>query len=341
MGRPELTETTELAITELVTNAVLHAKPPMTLRVAGTFDHPRFEVADGSRVVPTVNHRMTDDDELLSTFGRGLGLVAMCALSWGVDVHDDGKIVWFEPDELVAETPSEPVIDVPSDDTPRGRVVVPDDYATVVFDAMPVQLLADFRRHFKEVRRELRLLALAHETDYPVAKSLTQLFERVDEMSQAMSGLDDLDEAIAAGVDRADIVFRVPPGSADTMAQLLDLLELADEFCRTQRLLTLAATPSSTSCSAGTSPSSSARVAGTRRSDGAAPTRWTRRTGKAPRDPLPRLAGSTAGGGARRRGGGGDPGGSVSCSRTAVASRGRRSRSTCRGRSCSRCCRSG
>jgi len=243
VGRPELTETTELAITELVTNAVLHAKPPMTMRVAGTFDHPRFEVADGSRVVPTVNHRMTDDDELLSTFGRGLGLVAMCALSWGVDVHDDGKIVWFEPDEQVAETPSEPVIDVPSDDTPRSRVVVPDDYGTVVFDAMPVQLLADFRRHFKEVRRELRLLALAHETDYPVAKSLTQLFERVDEMSMAMSGLDDLDAAIASGVDRADIVFRVPPGSADTMAQLLDLLELADEFCRTQRLLTLAATP--------------------------------------------------------------------------------------------------
>ena len=35
----------------------------------------------------------------------------------------------------------------------------------------------------------------------------------------------------------------MPPGSPDTMAQLLDLLELADEFCRTQRLLALAATP--------------------------------------------------------------------------------------------------
>ena len=142
---------------------------------------------------------MTDEDELLSTFGRGLGLVAMCALSWGVDVHDDGKIVWFEPDEQVAETPSDPVIDLPSDDAPRGPAEVPDDYATVVFDAMPVRLIADFRRHFREVRRELRLLALAHETDYPVAKSLTELFERVDEISLAMSGLEDLDEAIADG----------------------------------------------------------------------------------------------------------------------------------------------
>jgi hypothetical protein len=243
VGRPELAETTELAITELVTNAVLHARPPMTMRVAGTFDHPRFEVADGSRVVPTVNPRMTDEDELLATFGRGLGLVAMCALSWGVDVHDDGKIVWFEPDEHVAETPSDPVIDLPSDDAQRGPVEVPDDYVTVVFDAMPVRLIADFRRHYREVRRELRLLALAHETDYPVAKSLTELFERVDEINRAMSGLEALDDAISDGVDRADLVFRMPPGASDTMAQLLDLLELADEFCRTQRLLALAATP--------------------------------------------------------------------------------------------------
>ena len=243
VGRPELTETAELAITELVTNAVLHARPPVTLRVAGTFDHPRFEVADGSRVVPTINHRMTDEDELLSTFGRGLGLVAMCALSWGVDVHDDGKIVWFEPDETVAEVPSEPVIDLPSDETPRRAEETPSDYLTIRFDAMPVQLIADFRRHYREVRRELRLLALAHETDYPVAKSLTDLFGRVDEISLAMRGLAELDAAIEAGAERADIVFRVPPGSADTMAQLLDLLELADEFCRTQRLLALAATP--------------------------------------------------------------------------------------------------
>ena len=242
LGRPELAETAELAVTELVTNAVLHAAEPMSLRVRGTFDHPRFEVSDGSRTLPQVNPRMTDEDELLTTFGRGLGLVAMCALSWGIDVRDDGKIVWFEPDATVAETPSDPVLDVPAPE-PERPVVVPDDYLTVVFDAMPVRLIVDFRRHYREVRRELRLLALAHEADYPVAKSLTELFHRVDEINVAMSGLDDLEEAIAAGADRADLVFRVPPDAAETMGQLLDLLELADEFCRTQRLLVLAATP--------------------------------------------------------------------------------------------------
>ena len=52
-----------------------------------------------------------------------------------------------------------------------------------------------------------------------------------------------LEAALSDGTERADIVLHMPPGSAGTMAQLLDLLELADEFCRAERLLTLAATP--------------------------------------------------------------------------------------------------
>ena len=242
LDRADLLECTELAVTELVTNAVLHAAPPMSLKVAGTFDHPRFEVHDGSRTLPQLNPRMTEDDELLSTIGRGLGLVGMCSTSWGVDVHDDGKIVWFEPATSLAGTPAAPLLDVPAESGSVQSATPPPDYLTVVFDDMPVRLLADFRRHYREVRRELRLLALAHEDDYPVAKSLTQLFHRVDEMSRLMFGLPALESAMADGVERADIVLHIPPGSAETMAQLLELLELADEFCRAQRLLTLAAT---------------------------------------------------------------------------------------------------
>ena len=119
----------------------------------------------------------------------------------------------------------------------------PKRHLEVTFDAMPVRLLADFRRHFREVRRELRLLALAHEDVYPVAKSLTQLFHRVDEIQEQMLGLPALEAALSDGTERADIVLHMPPGSAGTMAHLLDLLELADEFCRAERLLTLAATP--------------------------------------------------------------------------------------------------
>lgn len=241
LDRMDLAECTELAVTELVTNAVLHASDPISLRVAGTFDHPRFEVADGSQVMPVLNPHMTDDEELLTTFGRGLSIVGMCSRTWGVDVHATGKIVWFEPTTELADTPAVPVLDVPAPESPAADVPR-DGYLPVVLTDLPVRLLQDFRRHYLEVRRELRLLALAHETDYPVAKSLTELFSRVDEISRLMVGLTELEAAMAAGVERIDIELMMPPNTPATMQQLLELLELADEFCRSQRLLTLAAT---------------------------------------------------------------------------------------------------
>ena len=237
----DLAECTELAVTELVTNAVLHASDPISLRVAGTFDHPRFEVADGSQDMPVLNPHMTDDEELLSTFGRGLSIVGMCSRTWGVDVHAQGKIVWFEPTTELLDTPAVPVLDVPTPESPAPEIAR-DDYLTVVLADLPVRLLQDFRRHYREVRRELRLLALAHENDYPVAKSLTELFSRVDEISRLMVGMRELEDAISAGVERMDVELMMPPNSPATMQQLLELLELADEFCRSQRLLTLAAT---------------------------------------------------------------------------------------------------
>ena len=49
IGRPELVECAELGVSELVTNALLHGEPPITVRVRGTAEHPRVEVRDGSR----------------------------------------------------------------------------------------------------------------------------------------------------------------------------------------------------------------------------------------------------------------------------------------------------
>ncbi len=38
-----------------------------------------------------------EEDDLLLTFGRGLGIVARCSTAWGVEIEDDGKVVWFVP----------------------------------------------------------------------------------------------------------------------------------------------------------------------------------------------------------------------------------------------------
>ena len=99
IGRPELVDSAELGVSELVTNAMLHSTPPVAVRVRGTHDHPRIEVADRSLVPPRLIGLSDDEEDLLSTFGRGLSLVALHSAAWGSDLDPDGhgKTVWFEP----------------------------------------------------------------------------------------------------------------------------------------------------------------------------------------------------------------------------------------------------
>jgi len=52
IGRDELTDSARLAVSELVTNAILHADPPIVVRVGGTAAHPRVEVHDNSPAPP-------------------------------------------------------------------------------------------------------------------------------------------------------------------------------------------------------------------------------------------------------------------------------------------------
>ena len=105
IGRDDLVECAEIAVSELVTNALLHAEAPISVRVRGTREHPRVEVRDGSRLVPELPHTTTpqDEAELLLTFGRGLSIVARASDAWGIDLDDEGKVVWFAPANAFAE----------------------------------------------------------------------------------------------------------------------------------------------------------------------------------------------------------------------------------------------
>jgi anti-sigma regulatory factor (Ser/Thr protein kinase) len=245
IDRDDLSETAELGISELVTNAILHAAPPVRVRLRGTRDHPRVEVFDGSLNAPAPYPPMTDDDELLSTIGRGLGIVAMCSDAWGAVIQPEGKFVWFEPAIEVSDNDLDLDGDI-YDSSAEDRISADaelHDGVNIEFAHLPVNLYVDFRRHYRELRRELRLLALAHETDYPVAKNLSDLFRRFDDEFRMARGADKLDRAIAAGEDQADITLVVPRSSPTTSEQMIDLLELADAFCRAERLLSLATTP--------------------------------------------------------------------------------------------------
>ena len=98
LEREDLLECAELATSELVTNALLHASDPISIRLRGTREHPRVEVGDGSTEPPQLPGPPSKDlDDLLATFGRGLEIVARCSVAWGATIEREGKVVWFEP----------------------------------------------------------------------------------------------------------------------------------------------------------------------------------------------------------------------------------------------------
>jgi anti-sigma regulatory factor (Ser/Thr protein kinase) len=82
-----------LLVSELVTNAVAHADPPVMLRVHVDEERTRVEVTDGVREVPVVR-----DPPPTALGGRGVMFVDRLASSWGTreESGEAAKAVWFE-----------------------------------------------------------------------------------------------------------------------------------------------------------------------------------------------------------------------------------------------------
>ena len=70
---------------ELVTNAVLHARTELTLTLELREDRVRISVKDRSQAPPTVRHYRPD-----ALTGRGLGVVAALSDLWGVSTAPIG-----------------------------------------------------------------------------------------------------------------------------------------------------------------------------------------------------------------------------------------------------------
>jgi hypothetical protein len=179
------------------------------------------------------------EDELLLTFGRGLDIVARCADAWGADIEENGKVMWFAP----ASTPREEGVPGSVTGLPEPPVHPSRDTVLVKLLGAPIRALAEFEAHYRELRREVRLLALAHEDKYPLAKSLADLFGSLQREVQEGLDAEQLRRARHDGQEAVDLVVPVSPSQAETMGRFVELLDFADDFCRQQQLLALARTP--------------------------------------------------------------------------------------------------
>ncbi|GAB7059061.1 hypothetical protein JCM12681A_07710 [Streptomyces mexicanus] len=89
-GLEELTFTTELILSELVTNAIRYGSAPIRVRVLR--DRALIcEVFDSSDTSPHLRYANTTDGG-----GRGLFLVAQVAERWGTRYTAVGKVIWAE-----------------------------------------------------------------------------------------------------------------------------------------------------------------------------------------------------------------------------------------------------
>ena len=89
-GLDELAFTTELVVSELVTNAILHGRGPIGLRLIRT-GILTCEVSDTGGAAPHLRRAGTLDEN-----GRGLLLVARLTHRWGSRPTADGKTIWAE-----------------------------------------------------------------------------------------------------------------------------------------------------------------------------------------------------------------------------------------------------
>ncbi|MGW0900240.1 ATP-binding SpoIIE family protein phosphatase, partial [Streptomyces goshikiensis] len=89
-GLEEIAFTTELILSELVTNAIRYGNAPVRVRLLR--DRSLIcEVSDGSSTSPHLRYAATTDEG-----GRGLFLVAQYADRWGTRYTERGKVIWAE-----------------------------------------------------------------------------------------------------------------------------------------------------------------------------------------------------------------------------------------------------
>ncbi len=104
-GVDEIAFTTELILSELITNAIRYGRQPIRVRLL--LDRSlTCEVSDGSSTAPHLRRAGATDEG-----GRGLFLVAQFAARWGTRYTPDGKVIWAEQDLDTSAPAEEPTAD--------------------------------------------------------------------------------------------------------------------------------------------------------------------------------------------------------------------------------------
>lgn len=252
-ARSELTRSATLGVSELVTNAVLHVRSNIVVRLVDDGRRIRIEVYDESSRAPDgILPRVITAEERPSSLGRGLLIVDSISHAWGVSYEHLGKCVWFQPaPESEAEDGSAPAFE-PTEPIPQIEGIPGADFpasaagslVTVTIVDLPIHLFLRYRARFHDLRREMTLIALGHGGGKTIAHRLVYLAQRIEAFrGRSLESSLQITAALRAGSDRTTIIFEIPRFLAPDILELRNLLNESDEFCHDEELLTLAPGP--------------------------------------------------------------------------------------------------
>ncbi len=223
---PDFQDGVELVVTELVTNAVLHAAGPVVLQLRTDGEAVRVEVTDGGG-----SFALTPRDLPMGMTGRGLGLVAAYASAWGIAPVDGGKTVWVE----LRPDPHD-VAPIAIDD---GEFDWPDDELEspieVRIPGVRADLVLAVRAHTDGLVRDLQL-ALAAGSFEPSTVEIVQRL--LDDLTLVVAEYRDETARQAANADGSfTLVLHATPDSIAKAHRHLEALDEADRFARSAQLL--------------------------------------------------------------------------------------------------------
>ena len=217
----ELVDDLVVAVSELVTNAVLHAGSGIRLRVRALPTWVRVEVFDASPHLP----RAVGAEGVAMT-GRGLRLVASLVDRWGAEVEGDGKVVWCEVSRDHSELASGVVVaGEPSGDT-----------VGIVLRNVPLLMHAAWQEAAASLLRELMLIDVvadpvaAVEAHSAASGVLSTCAEQIPEPDLGLDPSAIMLGAVDPLVSEPQLVLEVPRESVEDFQRLQRMLDRATTF---------------------------------------------------------------------------------------------------------------
>lgn len=231
----------EMVVSELVTNAVLHARTDCELSIEPCLPGLRLAVADDdnqSPLPPTAfvpvgeglltgaaeGHRALADLLAERATGRGMAIVEALSTTWGVETRGGGKVVWAELGTGLGTAEG----DAPAPPPAASRAAVPTarrhGVRAIRVIGVPVRLLVQSDNAVSALLRDFQLAIV----DHPAGKRIVETLITNDVLARIESTTRPREQAVVAALARGDhlidLDLELPVSAPGALAEIDELL---------------------------------------------------------------------------------------------------------------------